>query len=1308
MNKYDDNIRFYSSRDLVPAGMDRKGAFAVVKAIIRVESNFRPGVGSSAGAIGLMQLIPSTYAEMRWGADWKDHMGNKAGLVSNLRNPGINIKYGTKYYSKLHRMYSGNMVLALAAYNWGLGNVSKAVGRIGKDRADVTWEDRRNYLPTETRNYLPKVEKYYIKYGGTSILNTRAATDPIVPSVVQPEPTAEEDISDAQRTPTTPVVYGESTSPDYFKVGDVVLTIPPQAINVRESNSVYTFPAVRTKGSPKLRTGEANLLITVDCMFPSLREINGYWDGLLWYGGLRSMVAQYYCAPFLPLENPTIRDILLPTPTMPEEGAWSPSPNLINTLVSTVDVLEDIMGDIDDSQDNSTIRDYIGHQITVTKETKVAVEASYQKEMSRKDTEGDGTWGGVVDTPNNTQGDSTIAVVLDTMNISTVPGYPKSLRATFTLLPFNYIPFSNSFGFVRTEKDATTQAEEYNALTLDPSMQVTSITPTFDISESEPYRKYYRALLSEFQDGAYHPVYQLGPGTNTLDTMTGEGDVVLTYSYTTDTRLGVLQREAAAARMELAAIKEMSGKQGEYDPPNWFFERWWRLMTAVFAMAASTIGDIDTLIRQRLGMESADTLLYDPIDMRYEDAVKYIEEHVGKENYDKFITLFDDIATAILATQDIGHMAVQTVHLGGPGTVVNGITATYRNKVAPIKLTGQDYPTFQYMGSSDMEFSISVQTTDEELLSAIRLLSINANYTQLLHNNITEGSLAEDVDTSATITGDIFQFLGVGQVIVTNVEYSTVQDKPGLYSIQISCVQADMDLSKYEVLVGGKIVDRELMELAVDELTSGRIAADGTPKWEPGSPWSRYSLSLIIAKNTMEQVERKFKVSKELLSEAEKDLADGMALIEGPDPDMPWWRRLLASIYGFGAWALQRGLDIGRLGVVVWEADLIKAGAMSIHESRMGIIDSLSTPAVARTFNVPAIQRMIQEKKERYDETGRMNQCYADLRLPAITGDAMDTPADFFYKRTDVITSDTIAEEMAVISKYEKTRLEQAFLMNFDSASEEWELLDDRIQAELRTIRDGIPYANMDALLGAFDKYKATAPQHVIDVMKTVYSGALVTALETRLVGMRDSRSTYEDGLRNSDRLLGPTKEKVIDGLLAKFDAEVSHVESMIADRKGPNGILLTDMNQGTVRASSDYGWWGNASAYVDEAYIKANALQTRKLDQTLQMARAYPAYKLYFIEEDAEEWLLFDDFYSYSAVKSIDIVKSRKAASDTAVIVVSNVTGGLTNPIADHAREDISAGGLVEEQRVDRMMLRVGCPVMIRLGYSDDPSVVT
>jgi soluble lytic murein transglycosylase-like protein len=111
---------------------------SLVRSVVKVESNFNPNAVSRKGAMGLMQLMPSTARSLN---------------VANPFDPAQNVDAGVRHLRKLLDSYGGNVSLSLAAYNAGSGAVARSAG-----------------VPhfRETQNYVRRITDLYSAGGASS------------------------------------------------------------------------------------------------------------------------------------------------------------------------------------------------------------------------------------------------------------------------------------------------------------------------------------------------------------------------------------------------------------------------------------------------------------------------------------------------------------------------------------------------------------------------------------------------------------------------------------------------------------------------------------------------------------------------------------------------------------------------------------------------------------------------------------------------------------------------------------------------------------------------------------------------------------------------------------------------------------------------------------------------------------------------------------------------------------------------------------------------------------------------------------
>ena len=121
----------------------------LVTALIRQESRFEPEIESSAGALGLMQVIPPTAKAS----------AQNIGLANySLTKPEDNVNIGTYYLDFTHQKYNNNSMLAVASYNAGPNAVAKWVSRYGLQDLDefvekIPYRETKGYVESVFENY---------------------------------------------------------------------------------------------------------------------------------------------------------------------------------------------------------------------------------------------------------------------------------------------------------------------------------------------------------------------------------------------------------------------------------------------------------------------------------------------------------------------------------------------------------------------------------------------------------------------------------------------------------------------------------------------------------------------------------------------------------------------------------------------------------------------------------------------------------------------------------------------------------------------------------------------------------------------------------------------------------------------------------------------------------------------------------------------------------------------------------------------------------------------------------------------------
>jgi len=155
-DRYDEHFRKYAKRYF-----GRQVHWHWFKSQGVAESGLRPDATSQAGAIGIMQIMPETFAEIR----------SKSPYLSKatLEDPRWNIAAGIFYDRMLYKRWAEeleetppqqDLYLAFASYNAGHSKIRQAVTKVRSRKGAVSgWEEVRPHTPPQTRHYVDRIRR---------------------------------------------------------------------------------------------------------------------------------------------------------------------------------------------------------------------------------------------------------------------------------------------------------------------------------------------------------------------------------------------------------------------------------------------------------------------------------------------------------------------------------------------------------------------------------------------------------------------------------------------------------------------------------------------------------------------------------------------------------------------------------------------------------------------------------------------------------------------------------------------------------------------------------------------------------------------------------------------------------------------------------------------------------------------------------------------------------------------------------------------------------------------------------------------
>ena len=165
---------------------DTPHTWELLSKLAAAESSYRSDVVSYAGAIGLLQLMPRTYAEIR---------RQSINIGEDPKNPRDNIIAGSYYLRRMHRIWNDErrteddrLRIALASFNAGVGNLLKAQKRaVAKGKIGVSFDELATELPLVTGSHAAGT----VQYSNKIVRNYREAQATEAPREVVAAPVEE-------------------------------------------------------------------------------------------------------------------------------------------------------------------------------------------------------------------------------------------------------------------------------------------------------------------------------------------------------------------------------------------------------------------------------------------------------------------------------------------------------------------------------------------------------------------------------------------------------------------------------------------------------------------------------------------------------------------------------------------------------------------------------------------------------------------------------------------------------------------------------------------------------------------------------------------------------------------------------------------------------------------------------------------------------------------------------------------------------------------------------------------------------------
>jgi len=372
-----------------------------------------------------------------------------------------------------------------------------------------------------------------------------------------------------------------------------------------------------------------------------------------------------------------------------------------------------------------------------------------------------------------------MALALQNLTVSTVPGQPGLLNARFSFVWFNYKPYTPNMFFKNLPFVTLPQKQPGAAFQLFYLPQLSRHQPV-TFNDSRMTLSQFEFMITGDESVQRNNEISLDINRRSFDEFRNLlDDFVRTVE---DVKASNDEQDSAELiGFSLDGLSDIALRLGGGDPTVTNVGGISRALQEAAVVAQTlqdaqikTTNDLNTqkiqqLIAAQRNLITASTQIFSNGDvwLEFPSALLGGSNRVGEDKPSKLYFRRRDIQFG--REQD--------------GLIIEQISASHSNILALLPMTGYQYPTAQYLGSSDKRFSLRLKILDDD---AYRRWTTFMN---IYNNNLQLGKFIPQTYTNISVTNELFQFMSINEVMLEGSSENTVPDSPGLYDTTVDFVE---------------------------------------------------------------------------------------------------------------------------------------------------------------------------------------------------------------------------------------------------------------------------------------------------------------------------------------------------------------------------------------------------------------------------------------------------------------------------------------------------------------------------------------